>query len=249
MKGKLSKANLAKTQKLAPKAGIHPVQVSTQIEVAGNEFTDTEKRAWLSSLSHSLLVDMLVDISSKNPSVPIFPANLKELAASKFAVPSIVPSTRPLSAQSAPPLWKRSHDEIVHAGSHPAKKPRICSNSAIPGSTPFSTSSPQQQWSSSDTADESFFASMVNGDTMQVPEHSATPALSPDAPTPYEAELLTDSEGDDIPFNDHRVYPKPGNGFVLPSDPADLDILQEDPEAKTFSHGLHGLAAKRITGY
>lgn len=237
------------------------MQASTQIEVAGNEFTDAEKRAWLSNLSHSLLVEMLVDISSKNPSVPIFPANLKELTASKFAVPSAVPSavssavssavpsTRPLSAQSAPPLWKRSHDEIVPAGSHPAKRPCIRSDSAVPGSTPFSASSLHQQLSTSDTADESFFfANMVNGDIMQVPEHSATPALSPDAPTPYEAELLTDSEGDDIPFNDHRVYPKPGNGFILPSDPADLDILQEDPESKTFSHGLHGLAAKRVTG-
>lgn len=245
MKGKLVKVKPTQAQKPALKAKLHSMQASTQIEVAGNEFTDAEKRAWLSSLSHSQLVEMLVDISSKNPSVPIFPANMKELPPSKFAVPS----ARPLSAQSAPTPGKRTHEETAAINSHPAKISRTRSNSAVPVASLYSTSSPNRQWSSSDTADEGFvLAKMGDGQFMQVPERSATPALSPDAPSPYEAELLTDSEGGDIPFDDHRVYPKPGNGFALLSDPADLDILNEDPEAKTFSHALHVSLARRVVG-
>ncbi|KAJ5321187.1 hypothetical protein N7476_004189 [Penicillium atrosanguineum] len=242
MKGKLFRAKLAKAQNFAKP---HSMQASTQIEVANNEFTDAEKRVWLSSLSHSLLVEMLVDISSKNPSLPIFPANMKDLPTSKFAIPS----ARPLSAQSAPPSGKHAHDEAAAIDSHPAKGSRTISNTAVPVASLYSTLSPSQRWSSSDTADEGIFlAKTSDGHFMQVPEHSATPALSPDAPSPYEAELLTDSEGGDIPFDDHRIYPKPGNGFALPWDPADLDILREDPEAKTFSHALHSSIAKRIAG-
>ncbi|KAJ5670345.1 uncharacterized protein N7477_005708 [Penicillium maclennaniae] len=241
VKGKLVKMKLAKDPKPAHKAEPNST-TSARIEVAGNDFTDTEKRAWLSGLSHSLLVEMLVDISSKNPSLPIFPANMKELPLCKFAVPS----ARPLSAQSAPPSEKRTHDGATAIDS---RLSRTRSNSAVPVATLDSMSSPNQQWSSSDTADESFLpTNMSGGQFTQDPEHSTTPALSSDAPSPYEAELLTDSEGGDIPFDDHRVYPKPGNGFALLSDPADLDILSEDPETKTFSHALHVSVARRVTG-
>ncbi|KAJ5575445.1 hypothetical protein N7450_009344 [Penicillium hetheringtonii] len=37
----------------------------------------------------------------------------------------------------------------------------------------------------------------------------------------------------------YRKYPRAGHGFVLPSDPADLDIMKEDPQLKTFSYSLN----------
>ncbi|KAJ6113613.1 hypothetical protein N7523_006930 [Penicillium sp. IBT 18751x] len=243
VKGKLVKMKLARDPKPADRAKPHST-TSTPIEVAGNDFTDTEKRAWLSGLSHSLLVEMLVDISSKHPSLPIFPANMKQLPTSKFAVPL----ARPLSAQSAPPSEKRTHDGATAIDTRLFKISRTRSNSAVPVATLDSMSSPNRQWSSSDTTDEGFLpAKMSDGQFTQDSEHSATPALSSDAPSPYEAELLTDSEEGDIPFDDHRVYPKPGNGFALLLDPADLDILSEDPDTKTFSHALH-VSARRVVG-
>jgi hypothetical protein len=36
----------------------------------------------------------------------------------------------------------------------------------------------------------------------------------------------------------YRKYPRAGHGFALSREPADLDILKEDPESKTFSHVL-----------
>lgn len=36
----------------------------------------------------------------------------------------------------------------------------------------------------------------------------------------------------------YRKHPRAGHGFALPQNPADLDILKEDPSSKTFSHSL-----------
>lgn len=47
----------------------------------------------------------------------------------------------------------------------------------------------------------------------------------------------------------YRKYPRAGHGFVLPSDPADLDIMKEDPQLKTFSYSLNAsdpLTPKRV---
>ncbi|EFQ98232.1 hypothetical protein MGYG_01267 [Nannizzia gypsea CBS 118893] len=41
---------------------------------------------------------------------------------------------------------------------------------------------------------------------------------------------------------EHRLYPRPGNGFRLPPDSEDIDMLLEDPSSTTFSHALHGPA-------
>lgn len=244
--------------KAVPAAVVAPklepeLQPAASIEVAGDPFTDDEKRAWLSTLAHSTLVDMLVDISTKNPFVPIFPANMKELPASQFAVPPVQPS----SAEFASPSKKRTHAEFAYAdrscGPDPPgpKRARTKSAPAAPVATLF-TGKPSRHWSIDDPIDDGhFFATLSNGYVMRVPHTSLTPALSPDAPSPFETGPLTDSEGDDIPFDDHRVYPKPGNGFILPSNPMDLDILLEDPESKTFSHDLHSAvkaATKTVAG-
>jgi hypothetical protein len=37
----------------------------------------------------------------------------------------------------------------------------------------------------------------------------------------------------------YRKHPRAGHGFALSREPADLDILKEDPALKTFSHTLN----------
>lgn len=55
------------------------------------------------------------------------------------------------------------------------------------------------------------------------------------------------SEDDEAEYEveDHRLYPRPGNGLRLSLNPGDLDIMQEDPACPTFSHSLHGSAKAR----
>ena len=85
----------AKTKKypikaLKPGRIVHPrLQRAPRLDVGGEHFTSDERRAYLSCLSHAALVELLVNVSSYNPSVPIFPANLRELPASEF--PSLLP--------------------------------------------------------------------------------------------------------------------------------------------------------------
>lgn len=46
-------------------------------------------------------------------------------------------------------------------------------------------------------------------------------------------------------FEDHRLYPRAGNGLRLSLQKEDLDILREDPACPTFSYSLHGPARDR----
>jgi hypothetical protein len=256
-KAKPVKVRSAKAKKPAHSAPVGVRKVEPDVdpksqaptEVACHQFSAEEKRAWLSTLTHTALVDMLVDISTNNPSVPIFPANMRELVATKFTASPIQPTiAESASASSASRKRARTESAAIDELSgldrvHPPKRPRTASSSVVPVATHFSTTSPSRRWSPTDTIGSShFLATLANGAYMRVPHTSLTPALSPDAPSPFETGPLTDSEGEDIQFDDHRVYPKAGNGFVPSSDPAVLDILQEDPESKTFSHGLHGPA-------
>ncbi|OQD76300.1 hypothetical protein PENDEC_c004G06212 [Penicillium decumbens] len=251
IKAKPVKTKPAKAMKTTPKV-VAPIvapklepESPGSTELAGNPFTTDEKRAWLSSLTHAALVDMLLAISTKNPSVPIFPANVRETLASKFAVPP-VSSFQPSRARSSSPSRKRTNSESA-AADDPAghdhvrrfKRPR-----SAPGATAYRDTTPSRRWSVGDitksTGSTYFFTTMDDGDILRVPKTMVMPA-----PRPWETGPLTDSSGDDIPFDDHRAYPKAGNGFALSSDCTDLDILKEDPESKTFSHGMRSPAKAR----
>ena len=47
-------------------------------------------------------------------------------------------------------------------------------------------------------------------------------------------------------FEDHRLYPRAGNGLHLSLNPDDLDILRDDPACPTFSYSMHGPAKARV---
>ncbi|KAL1857134.1 hypothetical protein Plec18167_004606 [Paecilomyces lecythidis] len=159
-------------------------QISTLIpptEVGGEQFSAVEKRAYLSSLSHSGLVNLLMTISDRNPSLPMFPSNLRDLPASR-----LVSSER----------------------------------SAATLSTPVVTAS--------------------------FPENAAGSAYIPSRQTTAApAEKRDDdesSESSEYEVEEHRLYPRAGNGFRIPMTPEDLDMLLDDPACPTFSYALHGPA-------
>jgi PHD-finger len=135
--------------------------------VCGSRFTAEEQRGYLSSLSHASLVDMLITLSKKNPSLPVFPENMKDLHQSKFV---ITPSTTNAPSISA-------------------------------GISKATETGPDQ----------------IMGDAKE----------DSDSGSEYEVE-------------EHRLYPRPGNGFCLLPEEEDLDILLEDPACSTFSYTLHG---------
>ncbi|KAJ9353531.1 hypothetical protein DTO027B9_5233 [Paecilomyces variotii] len=50
------------------------------------------------------------------------------------------------------------------------------------------------------------------------------------------------SESSEYEVEEHRLYPRAGNGFRIPITPEDLDMLLDDPACPTFSYALHGPA-------
>ncbi|PYI27090.1 hypothetical protein BP00DRAFT_439474 [Aspergillus indologenus CBS 114.80] len=81
-------------------------------------------------------------------------------------------------------------------------------------------------------------------------EESARPltASAPDVLTASSSRRRYEESSDEKPeyeFQEHRLYPRAGNGFRLPVGLDDLDILSEDPACPTFSYSLHGPARIR----
>ena len=180
---------------------VHPPLPTAQIEVGGGEYSRDERRGYLSSLSHATLVDLLVTISERNPSVPLFPTNLKSLPASKFSYQSSSPIVLPPSNSAGTPATSRATTQATNT---PSTEQEANQNSLNPTPNPLPVPSAQRGR--------------------------------------YE-ESSDESEYEEV--EDHRLYPRPGNGFRLSLNANDLDIMQEDPACPTFSYALHGPAKTR----
>ncbi|EER26552.1 PHD-finger motif containing protein [Coccidioides posadasii C735 delta SOWgp] len=89
--------------------------------------------------------------------------------------------------------------------------------------------------------------SQLSSEPPNQPQSSTPPTSDPDHPHASTAHNEGDHSEDEF-VSEHRLYPKPGNGFLLPPDPVDLDMLLEDPDCPTFSHALHGPAKLRTEG-
>jgi hypothetical protein len=169
------------------------VSIPFTTRVGGEQFSAAEKHAHLSKLSHTALVNLLMDISSSNPSLPIFPSNL-----SQSHGPSYLPA-------------------VDTAASTPAT-----SMTTTTTNTSFASTAPTSAKSPNNTPPIVISGPSLNNEGVLNPE---------------------DDEYEDV--EEHRLYPKPGNGFRLPPESEDLDMLLEDPLCPTFSHSLHGPAKAR----
>lgn len=179
---------------------VQPPLPTVQVEVGGEGYSNNERRGYLSSLSHATLVDLLVTISDRNPSLPVFPANLRSLPISKFP-------------------YQSTQGLTPHSNS--ANTPATSSSIGQPKNTP--------------SADQ---AANQNGR-----DQTPNPLPDPSVQKRRYEESPDESEYEEV--EDHRLYPRAGNGFRLSLNIDDLDIMQEDPACPTFSYALHGPAKTR----
>ncbi|KAJ5172186.1 hypothetical protein N7492_004779 [Penicillium capsulatum] len=221
---------------------IHPrLQQAPRLDVGANQFSPDETRAYLSSLSHAALVELVVNVSAKNPKVAMFPANLRDLPASAFPGPSARPEATMKSKKRT-----RSVSAVLEKPeeSGPARKlSRKTSTATKPPVAPAQSKSRKASASSCSAhpSDPTFTA-------QSKPTRATKPRQSHrdirDTSTPI-SEPQTDETSDDemSEVDDHRAYPEAGKGFFPSSmDPAILDLLQEGPNCPSISHALHGLA-------
>ncbi|KAL2008110.1 hypothetical protein VTN00DRAFT_8092 [Thermoascus crustaceus] len=178
--------------------------VLPEAQVGGEKFTADEKRAYLSGLSHAALVNLLVSISDRNPTLPIFPSNLRDLQQSKFC------SNAPISA----------HDNSSTAATNPVTLGQ-----------------------SSDPSNAT--TSIINtADINQATNPSTSGPSSARSTRKKDEDSSDESEYEEV--EEHRLYPRAGNGFRLPPDTEDLEMLLEDPACPTFSYALHGPAKAMV---
>ncbi|KAL4933662.1 uncharacterized protein BDV17DRAFT_64840 [Aspergillus undulatus] len=172
--------------KLTTKPPVHPPLTIPKTEVGGERFAPDDRRRFLSTLSHATLVELLLTISDKNPTVPVFPENMASLPSTNFAP----------------------------------------SQAILAGSTDTSTS----------------LSSITTPNRISSNGLSSAPAGADgqNARRGYYYESSDDES--DYEFQDHRLYPRAGNGVRLPMTEEDLDILQEDPACTTFSYALYRTA-------
>ncbi|KAJ5585177.1 uncharacterized protein N7459_004977 [Penicillium hispanicum] len=278
-----------------PSRKIHPrLQQGPRLDVGGNQFTADERRAYLSCLSHAALVELLVNVSTQNPTVPMFPANMRDLPASEFpALPTTLTNSSattnvPISPSISTNSKKRARAESpafleetfgADDSAKPSKRARTTSAPTKPEkqntnqrkqrirttSAPTKPSAPQpsskrKSYTISHTSSAtshrqaSIDESASNAPALSAETTSTTTSQTRVRPplqlyqsyrdsSPDDSEPET--EDDDVEeIEDHRLYPRAGNGFSPSSDPADLNILQEDSGSQTFSHGLHGPAKR-----
>lgn len=178
---------------------VHPPLVIPRTEVGGGQFPTNDRRRFLSTLSHAALVEFLLAISDKHPTLPMFPENMKSLPSSNFA----------------------SSQAVTTAG--PSQ-----SNGSVSASNPDPSSTSIQP------------ASAVEGEKNSQPNTASERTLKGHD---YESS----DEDSEYEFQEHRLYPRAGNGVRLSTNQEDLDILQEDPGCTTFSYALHR-AMPTITG-
>ncbi|PGH06559.1 hypothetical protein AJ79_06498 [Helicocarpus griseus UAMH5409] len=189
-------------------------------KIGGAQFSLEQKKGYLCSLSHSHLVDILLNISTSTPDLPIFPENLLDL-----------PSSTLLNSTPQAPT--------IHPNGTIHKPPLATAEST----TSISTLTTQNSLTTSESS--------IDG-RRQPPPPPLFPAIAEASGTStskYPRNAPSDNEADEDEYlyiEDHRLYPKAGNGFRLPPDSEDLDMLLEDPACPTFSHSLHGPAKARM---
>lgn len=160
--------------------------------LAGGElFTTEQQRGYLSSLSHTALVDMLVNLSESNPALPLFPENLSDLTASKFAMSLSNKRMLQYESQDLPQANAPAEDTVKEQVAEPVA---------------VNSNKPKKRHGKKSRTEDS------------------------------------DDSGSEYEVEEHRLYPHPGNGFCLPPEEDDLDILLDDPTCPTFSHTIHNYA-------
>ncbi|PGH10912.1 hypothetical protein AJ80_07355 [Polytolypa hystricis UAMH7299] len=228
--------------------------VPSQIKTGGAEFSTEQERGYLAGLSHTALVNMILDISSSAPDMPIFPSNLPKLTNSIFlasATPQITVTTTATTTAST--------SEVNIITEHPSFSPSSASQStltslqstsaSIPAPSDMLNSSQPHLASTSSISPPNAANNILNTTTTTTtpPNNSRIPTTTTTAIIDAEASDVSDDDDRYFTIDEHRLYPRAGNGFRLPPDDDDvLHMLLEDASCMTFSHALHGPAKARV---
>jgi hypothetical protein len=211
----------SKAQKTTKKPGRPKKIMSGQI---GNQYSENDRRAYLTSLSHDALVQLLLKVSSDWPLVPIFPPNMQQM--SSKSAPSAPATLGSLNFQSQAstfpqPTSQTSQAQAPASQTTPEALTRLTSQA-------FTRTPVRKSYAESSGSDL-----LTDDDSSYFQSRPQSPALF----EPAQAESQHDTDYDS---EDYRAYPEAGQGFQIPMSAKDLDIMAEEEDHPTFSHSIRG---------
>ncbi|KAJ5208253.1 hypothetical protein N7449_002632 [Penicillium cf. viridicatum] len=119
------------------KVGRPKKQPVSESQMGGNHYSEEERRAYLSSLSHDSLVQLVVKVSNEWPSVPMFPTNMQpvtDFTLSPFATPHNHRASNPTPKK--PPRSALLDWENLK---HPSENPNAMDSNQQTGKAPDTT--------------------------------------------------------------------------------------------------------------
>lgn len=213
----------------------------------GEEYSIDARRAYLSQLSHAELVELAVNVSIENSHIAMFPrdmgnyfnANYKFPAQHHLATP-VASNKRRLEDSEEP---KEATDAAKRARTMPppATKPAVRPNTRSQSTTALDgtarkTERNHKRVLTTTTIPKTLqdrIDQRLREDELHREWSMAQESASLSTTKSTKSEL---SEASLAGIQDHRQYPAAGNGFTMPSQPEDLDILQEAEDCPTFSY-------------
>jgi hypothetical protein len=191
-----------------------------------------KRQQYFSSLSKQALIDLLLQVYSLAPELPVFHA------AGQINAPAPPPQTVPPSAPYAPPA-KANPAPTLTPTITPTPPPTVTARPTTTA-TPSTMKPPPLPLPSLNTSPN------PNLNPSRAAKAAAPKYTSPSSPS---SESTEDSESEeeyqeeeDYGPSHSKVYPKPGQGVMamLPPDSEDEHMLLEGAESRTFSHSLKG---------
>ena len=138
----------------------------SESQIGGNHYSEEERRAYLSSLSHDSLVKLIVRVSNEWPSVPMFPPDMQPVTN-----PTLSPSTTPHNNRASKPTPKENVRSALLDWENP--KPSFKNASDMESNQRIGKTSYTAAPEATAVDAEKLFAAMVS-DTVSDPASPAT---------------------------------------------------------------------------
>lgn len=222
----------------------------------GEEYSIDARRAYLSQLSHAELVELAVNVSIENSHVAMFPRDMGNYFNTNYKFPAQHHLAAPAASRKRSLEDSEAPEEAMFAAKRartmppPVTKPAVRPNTRSQSTTALvgtgrNTGRRHKRVLTTTTIPKTLqdrIDQRRREDELHREWSMSQESVSLSTTKSTKSEL---SEASLPKTQDHRQYPTAGNGFPMPSQPEDLDILQEAKDCPTFSYS-YGAARKNI---
>lgn len=218
----------------------------------GEEYSIDARRAYLSQLSHAELVELAVNVSIENTHIAMFPRDIGNYFNANYKFPTQHHLAAPAASKkrrledSKEPVDDMIVAKRAKTMPPPTTKPAVRPNTRSQSTTALVGAGRNHRRVLTTTTIPKTLQDRIDQRLREDELHRewsmGQESISLSTTKSTKSEM---SEASLAGIQDHRQYPAAGNGFSMPSQPEDLDILQEAEDCPTFSYS-YDAARKNI---